>query len=158
DVAVGVGDDGAVVTVEPGCDIVVSSDSLVADVHFRLRPERAYDTGRKAVAVNVSDMAAMGARPKFIVVNLAVTPDVSWEFVRDLCRGMVDEARLWGAAVVGGDTVSTPADFGVHVAVLGTVPAGRAVRRRGARVGDLIAVTHHVGAAAAGLAVLEQPE
>lgn len=157
-VPVGIGDDTAVLTIPPGRHLLAACDSLVADVHFRIRPDHGYAIGRKALAVNLSDIAAMGGRPAFALLSLAVTPDVPRAFLWDVVRGLADEADEFGVALVGGDTVAAPRDFAIHVTVLGHVEAGKAVTRKGARPGDLLWVTGHLGAAAAGLALLEQPD
>src|SRR5690606_2166166 len=110
-VVLGIGDDTAVLELEPGRQLLVTCDSLVADVHFRLQPERAYDTGRKAMAVNVSDIAAMGGRPTYALTSLSIPPDLPWSFLEALLQGLTDEARVHEVAIVGGDTVSSPHDF-----------------------------------------------
>lgn len=155
-VALGIGDDTAVLDAKPGWQTLAACDTLIADVHFRLRPAHAYDTGRKAMAVNVSDIAAMGGVPTAALLGLAVSADVPWPYLRDVLQGLRDEAREHGMAIVGGDTVSTPGPLVLHVTILGRVEQGRAVTRRGARVGDLIGVTGDLGASRAGLAVLEE--
>lgn len=158
DAPVGIGDDTAVLTIPPGRQLLAACDSMVADVHFRIRPGHGYAVGRKALAVNLSDIAAMGGRPAFALLSLAVTPDVPRPFLWDVVRGLADEADAFGVGLVGGDTVSAPRDFSIHVTVLGHVEAGRAVTRKGARPGDLLCVTGHLGASAAGLALLEHPD
>lgn len=158
DAPLGIGDDAAVLAVPPGRQLLAACDSLVADVHFRIRPEHGYAVGRKALAVNLSDIAAMGGRPAFALVSLAVTPDLPRSFLWDVVRGLADEADAFGVGIVGGDTVASPRDFSIHVTVLGHVEPGKAVTRKGARPGDLLCVTHHLGASAAGLALLENPE
>lgn len=155
-VVLGIGDDTAVLEVGPGRHLLATSDSLIADVHFRIQPGRAYDIGRKAMAVNLSDIAAMGGRPTFALLSLAITPDLPSNFLHDLLRGLTDEARAYGVAIVGGDTVAARHDFSVHVTLLGEADPGQVVTRGGARPGDGIYVTHHLGASAAGLALLER--
>lgn len=157
-VALGIGDDTAVLDAPPGWQTLAACDTLIADVHFRIRPGHGYDTGRKAMAVNVSDIAAMGGVPTAALLGLAVSHDVSWPYLEDVLRGLRDEAREHGVAIVGGDTVSTPGPLVFHVTILGQVEQGRAVTRGGARPGDVIGVTGDLGASRAGLALLESPE
>ncbi|HET8540504.1 MAG TPA: thiamine-phosphate kinase [Anaeromyxobacter sp.] len=148
-VAVGPGDDAAVLGLAPGEELVATVDAVVEGVHLdrRATPD---DAGWKALAVNLSDLAAMGARPLWALVALGLpagTPDAA---VRGLARGLGACARAHGVAVVGGN-VSRARDLSVTVTALGAVPAGRAVLRSGARPGDLVAVTGTVGDAALGL-------
>src|SRR5690606_21447399 len=116
----------------------------IADIHFRILPEHAREIGAKALAVNLSDIAAMGGRPTYALLSLAIPPRLPTDFLRDVLRGLLEEAAAHGVGLVGGDTVSSPRDFALHVTLLGEVEAGRAVTRAGARPGDLLAVTHHL--------------
>lgn len=148
---VGIGDDAAVVG-----DAAVAHDMLVEDVHFRWSWTSPADLGHKALAVNMSDLASMGASPTAAVVGLAVGPGPLRDpaAVAAMYDAMATLAAAWGCAVVGGDTSSAAVTV-VGVTALGRVPASGAVRRTGARAGDALYVTGPVGAAAAGLAVLE---
>jgi thiamine-monophosphate kinase len=147
DVRVGIGDDGAVLAVPAGHELVVSTDTLVAGVHFPLTT-RAEDVGWKSLAVNLSDLAAMGATPAWALLALTMpTPDRT--FVEHFADGFVALAAQHRIALVGGDTTRGPLSIGLTVA--GIVPAGRALLRSGARPGDAVFVTGMLGDAAAAL-------
>lgn len=150
-VIVGIGDDAAVV--EPGSgSLVLTTDLLAEGVHFERGSISARDLGAKAVTVNVSDIAAMAASPRYALVAVAAPDDVEAAWVMELYGGMRDACAGYGLALVGGDT--NRADLVVlSVAVVGEVAPGRAVLRSGARGGDRIVVTGGLGAAAGGLAL-----
>jgi thiamine-monophosphate kinase len=151
DVAVGPGDDGAVVLAPDG-RVVVSTDMLVEDRHFRLDWSTPHDVGRKAMAQNAADIEAMGARVTAFVVGFGAPPDTPAAQIEALGDGMWDEAGRFGATIVGGDLVASP-HWVVSVTVLGDL-AGRApVLRSGARPGSRIAVAGQLGYSAAGYAL-----
>jgi thiamine-monophosphate kinase len=153
DVALGPGDDGAVVLAADG-RVVVSTDMLVEGRHFRLDWSTPHDVGRKAVAQNAADIEAMGARVTAFVVGFGAPPETPTAQVNALADGMWDEAGRIGAGIVGGDLVSSP-HWVVSVTVLGDL-AGRApVLRSGARPGSRIAVAGQLGYSAAGYALLD---
>lgn len=149
---VGIGDDAAVVGVAAAARVVAAADAMVEGVHFRWQWSEPADVGWKAVTVNVSDIAAMGAEPRWVLVTLGVPPDTSEERLRGLYDGMQGACRAYGCELVGGDTVRAPATF-VSVTVLGEID-GDAMVRSAARVGDVLAVTGPLGKAAAGLNLL----
>lgn len=147
-VAVGPGDDAAVVTAADG-RTVVSTDMLVEGRHFRRDWSSPHDVGRKAIAQNAADIEAMGATATAFVVAFGAPGDTSAAQTLELADGMWHEARKFGAGVVGGDLVSAP-QWVISVTVLGDL-AGRApVLRSGARVGDTLAVVGGLGRSAAG--------
>ena len=150
-VVVGIGDDAAVL--EPGGgQLVFTTDLLVEGVHFERGSSSARDLGAKAVTVNVSDVAAMGASPRYAIAAVAVPEDVEAAWVIELTGGMREACAEYALALVGGDT--NRADLIVlSVAVVGEVAPGRAVTRSGARAGDRIVVTGSLGSAAGGLAI-----
>jgi thiamine-monophosphate kinase len=149
-VVVGVGDDAAVLRPAPGEDLVATVDAVVEGVHFG-RGFTAEDVGWKALAVNLSDLAAMGARPLHALVALGLPPGTPQATVRGIAAGLGRCARAHRTAIVGGN-VTRARELSVTVTVLGAVPEGRAVLREGARPGDLVAVTGTLGDAALGLA------
>ncbi len=147
---VGHGDDAAVVEVG-GRGVCIAVDVLVEGVHFRRDLSSLGDVGWKAVAVNVSDIAAMGATPTVAVVGLCRPADVPAADVEALYTGMDEACRRWGLRLVGGDTVAADA-LALSVTVLGDVDVARAVRRSGASPGDRLVVVGTLGAASAALA------
>jgi thiamine-monophosphate kinase len=154
----GIGDDAAVIRQPAGFDTVVTADLLVEDVDFRLgrggiSPR---DLGHRALAVSLSDVAAMGARPRFCLLSVGV-PRARWRgrFLEEFYAGIRALAVRHGIVIVGGDTSRTPERVVVDSIVLGVVRRGRAVLRSGARAGDQIFVTGSLGGAAAGLKILE---
>lgn len=150
---VGPGDDAAVLA-DAG-PVVATTDTLVHGPDFRLAWSSGYDLGWKAAAVNLADIAAMGARPTALLVALAMPNDTRLSFVEDLARGLRDacDSLAPGCGVVGGDLTVSPT-LTVAVTALGSLDGGTAVLRSGARPGDVIAVAGELGQAAKGLAIL----
>lgn len=153
DVAVGIGDDGAVLCVPAGRELVAAIDTMVEGVHF-LPGTAAADLGWKALAVNLSDLAAMGATPAWALLALTM-PGADAAFVRDFADGFAQLAHRHHVALVGGDTTSGP--LSISVAIHGFVPPGMALQRRGAKVDDVVLVTGTLGDAIAGLYALRDP-
>jgi thiamine-monophosphate kinase len=150
-VTLGIGDDAAVVTHSAGQEWLLAMDTMVEEVHFRNETMSASDVGYKALAANVSDIAAMGGTPKFALVSVCVPP--SWDASRmeRLYDGLYACAERYGVAIIGGDTTSAPKHLVVSVTVVGTVEAGRAIRRNGALPGHFVFLTGPTGLAAGGL-------
>jgi thiamine-monophosphate kinase len=148
----GPGDDAAVVAAPDG-RVVASTDVLVEDVHFRLDWSTPEEVGRKATAVNLADIAAMGAVPTALLVGLGCPRDTLAATAAGLAAGLWAEADRVGIGVVGGDVVSAPKVI-LSVTVLGSLAGRDAVTRSGARPGDVLALAGRLGWAAAGLAVL----
>lgn len=153
DVRLDIGDDAAVLAVPAGQELVVAVDTLVEGVHFP-RGTAAIDIGWKALAVNLSDLAAMGASPAWALLALTL-PTADKAFVEAFAEGFAMLARPHRLALVGGDTTRGPRC--ISVVVHGFVPSGKALTRAGARVGDAILVTGTLGDAAAGLLAVQQP-
>jgi thiamine-monophosphate kinase len=148
-----IGDDAAVLRA-PGGTILFTADLLVEGVHFDLAWTPPADLGYKAVAVNCSDVAAMGGTPRRALVSLGVRPGIEVDFLEALYAGMRECSDAFGMAVVGGD-VSRCDQLVVSVALLGNPAGRRVIERRGARPGDVICVTGSLGAAAAGLRLMK---
>lgn len=152
DVRLGIGDDAALLAVPAGQELVVAIDTLVDGVHFP-RGTVAADIGWKALAVNLSDLAAMGATPAWALLALTL-PDAEPDFIDGLASGFAELAQSYRLALVGGDT--TRGALTLSVAVHGFVPPGKALLRAAAQVGDAIFVTGTLGDAAAGLKLVQQ--
>ena len=146
-VVLGVGDDAAILRLPPGEDLAVAVDTLVAGVHFPVAsgPEQ---IGHRALAVNLSDLAAMGARPLWFTLALTL-PEADEAWLAGFSRGLAAIARRFRVVLVGGDTTRGP--LSITIQVHGSVPAGLALRRDGARPGDEVWVSGHPGTAALGL-------
>jgi len=141
DVITGVGDDAAVLAVPPDTELVVCMDTLVAGVHFP-NGTAAAAIGHKALAVNLSDLAAMGAEPAWVTLSVTL-PDNDTEWLEQFSRGFFELARRYNVQLVGGDITRGP--LCITVQAHGFVPAGKALHRRGARPGDLVCVTGTLG-------------
>ncbi len=143
-------DDAASITPPAGCDLVITTDALVAGVHFF-----AYDppdaVGSKALRVNLSDLAAKGARPLGFLLALALPTEFSESWVAGFAQGLGADAEAFDCPLLGGDTVGTSGPMTISISAFGTVKPGRMVRRAGAQAGDLIVVTGTIGDAALGL-------
>src|SRR5580704_1408685 len=149
--AFGLGDDAAVLNAL-GDDVVVTTDAIVEGVHF-LSGDPPETLARKALRVNLSDLAAKGATPAGFVLTLALrSADDAW--LASFARGLGEDAGLFGCPLLGGDTVSTPGPLMISITAFGRVPAGKMVHRRGARPGDRVVVTGTIGDATLGLDVL----
>jgi thiamine-monophosphate kinase len=154
DVSMGVGDDCALLRVPPGYELAMSIDTLVAGVHFfaDCDPE---GLGHKSLAVGLSDLAAMGAEPAWATLALSI-PEADEAWLRAFSQGFARLAAEQGAALVGGDTTSGP--LCISVQVQGFVQEGKAVRRSGARAGDLVCVSGTLGDAGLALRLLSAGE
>jgi thiamine-monophosphate kinase len=157
----GIGDDGALIVPTAGHELVVSTDLLVEGTHFFADAD-AEDLGWKTLAVNVSDMAAMGAKARWATLGIAVPPSLpkrgfpsvtTFSWLDDFARGFFACADEFGVDLIGGDTTRGPRCFAVTI--MGEVPAGQALRRSGAQPGDQIWVSGRPGRAACGLAHLQ---
>ena len=155
DVVVGVGDDAAVVR-PGGGDIVLTTDALVEGSHFARDASVPRDLGYRAIAVNVSDIAAMAASPRFALAALTLPPDVDAAYVTELIGGMRDACAEHGCLLVGGNLASGR-DLTLAVTLTGEVAPGRAITRAGAGIGDALVVTGTLGASAAARRVRDDP-
>ncbi|MFH1169906.1 MAG: thiamine-phosphate kinase, partial [Chloroflexota bacterium] len=148
----GIGDDAAAWHGDTSVQLA-TVDSVIENIHFSLSTTTWNELGWKALAVNLSDIAAMGGVPRYALVSLALPADTEVDDVTALYKGMIELARQSGTAIVGGDTCRA-AEVSVNVTVVGSAVDGQMMTRSGARPGDQIAVTGYLGAAAAGLRML----
>ena len=152
--ALGLRDDAAVLATAPGHELVVTVDAVVAGVHF-LPDDPAGSVARKALAVNLSDLAAKGAAPRGFLVALGLAADWTETWLGGFAQGLGQAAREHGCPLLGGDTVRSTSGTWISITALGEVPAGTAVRRTTARPGDRLCVTGTIGDAVLGLALLQ---
>lgn len=150
-----IGDDTAAWRTGEGVELA-TTDTMVQDVHFRLETTSCRDLGWKALAINLSDIAAMGGVPRYALVSLGLSPDTEAESVAELYRGMKDIGDEFGCKVVGGDTVGAPCMM-INVTLIGEAAGpGCFLRRDAAKVGDLLAVTGYLGSSGGGFRVLNE--
>lgn len=154
DVIIGPGDDAAV-TAAPDGRTVSTTDLLVEGRHFRRDWSSARDVGHRAVAQNFADIVAMGARPTALLIGFAAPPDLPVAWAEEFTAGVTAECAVAGGTVVGGDMVGSDV-LTIAVTALGDLQGAEPVRRSGARPGDVVAHTGHLGLSAAGLALLER--
>jgi thiamine-monophosphate kinase len=151
-VIIGIGDDASVLDGDSGYDLVTTTDMLIEGVHFLRERTPPFDLGYKSHAVNLSDVAAMGATPVQSFLSLALPPEADVSSVESFLEGFLEAGE--GVQLCGGDTVSSPSGWAISVTVIGRAPAGRVLRRDGAVPGESIWLCGPVGDSAAGLAIL----
>lgn len=155
--ALGLKDDCAAFTPTPGADLVVKTDPVASDIHF-LRDDPPGDIAWKALAVNVSDLAAKGAEPRAYLMALSFPEAPTREWMAAFADGLAEAQAAFGMHLIGGDTDRRPGPVTISITVLGEVPSGKMVRRAGAKPDDVLFVTGALGEAALGLVLLRAPE
>lgn len=150
----GIGDDATEISLPAGHHLLTSTDLLIEDVHFRRKWTDYEALGHKAVAVNLSDIAAMGATPRYLYLGLACPGDTELEDINMFLNGALDEAARHDVALVGGDTCRSPGPWLISVTVEGSAPAHQAIGRDGAQPGDLVMVSGTLGDSALALQML----
>ncbi len=151
--ALGLGDDAAVLTPAPGQQLVFTADAIIAGVHF-LADDPADDVAAKLLAVNLSDLAAMGAAGAGYLITTAWPRALDESWIAGFAQGLGAAQEEHGIALLGGDTVATDGPMSLSLTAIGQLPAGTAMRRNGARVGDDIYVSGRIGDAGVGLRIL----
>jgi thiamine-monophosphate kinase len=150
--ALGLGDDAAVLTPRPGCDLVLTTDGVIAGVHFF--PDDPPNTiGRKVLRMNLSDLAAKGAKPVGFLMSVALPAGVEENWLAAFAAGIGEDSKRYDCPLLGGDTDRTPGPISVSIAAFGNVPQGKMVRRSTAKPGDCVVVTGTIGDAALGVAL-----
>jgi thiamine-monophosphate kinase len=148
--ALALSDDAAFIKPPAGCDLVLKADAIIGGVHF-FAADPAADVARKALRVNLSDLAAKGAMPLGFLLSLALPKEIGDDWLAGFAEGLRSDAALFGCPLFGGDTDRTPGPITVSIAMFGSVPEGRMVRRAGAKPGDVVFVSGTIGDAALGL-------
>ena len=154
--ALGLFDDAAALEPPAGCDLVLKTDGLIGGVHF-FPDDPADAVARKALRVNLSDLAAKGARPLGFLLALALPREIGPVWLEAFSLGLGEDAELFECPLLGGDTDCTPGPITISIAAVGAVPHGKMVRRSGARPGDRVVVTGAIGDAALGLLLRRDP-
>jgi thiamine-monophosphate kinase len=148
--AFGLGDDAAALRPPPGCDLVLTTDGVIAGVHF-FADDPPETIGRKALRMNLSDLAAKGAKPIGFLLSLALPSANDEAWIAAFAAGLGEDAAHYGCPLFGGDTDHTPGPISASIAAFGTVPHGKMVRRATAKAGDSVVVTGTIGDAALGV-------
>lgn len=155
--AFGLLDDAAVLTPPDGSDLVLKTDAIIGGVHF-FPDDPADAVARKALRVNLSDLAAKGATPAGFLLALALPADIGADWLEAFSRGLGSDAERYGCPLLGGDTDRTPGPVTVSISAFGTLPRGSMVKRSGAKAGDRVVVTGTIGDAALGLKLRQESE
>jgi thiamine-monophosphate kinase len=150
--ALGLSDDAAFIKPPAGCDLVLKTDAIIGGVHF-FPDDAAHTVASKALRVNLSDLAAKGAKPLGFLLSLALPKETGDDWLADFANGLRGDAVLFGCPLFGGDTDRTPGPAMISIAMFGSVPEGTMVRRAGAKPGDLVFVSGTIGDGALGLLV-----
>ncbi|MGH7232582.1 MAG: thiamine-phosphate kinase [Nitrospiraceae bacterium] len=150
----GIGDDAAAVRLSRRLTLLITTDLLAEHIHFSLATATFQDVGYKAAVANLSDIAAMGGTPNFVVSAIAIPPVRRQWDITEIYRGLMAACRTHGVELVGGDTSASDRDLFLSITMIGTVSSGHVLRREGARVGDLLYVTGTLGDSLAGLDLL----
>jgi thiamine-monophosphate kinase len=148
-------DDAAVISARPGFDLVVTTDAIAEGTDFFAFDPPA-SVARKALRVNLSDLAAKGAQPEFYLLNLALPQSITAEWLHNFAGGLAQEQAAFGISLLGGDTSRTEGPLAISMTAFGFVPEGKILRRKGARPGDVIYVTGNIGDSGGGLAIFKR--
>jgi thiamine-monophosphate kinase len=155
-VTLGIGDDTASFLPRPGYEILVTCDCMVEGRHYLPKYIRSFDLGRRAMALNISDIGAMGGRPLYALISLGLKAEILVQDIEEMYRGFLTELKPFGASIIGGNLTQSGDGIFIDITLIGEVEQGRALHRAGAKPGDAILVTGYPGQAAAGLQLLLQ--
>jgi thiamine-monophosphate kinase len=153
-VTLGIGDDTASFLPRPGYELLVTCDCMVEGRHFLAGRISPVDLGRRAMALNISDIGAMGGKPLYALISLGLKGEIFVEDVEEMYRGFLLELNPFGASVIGGNLTKSGNGMFIDITLIGEVEQGKGVRRSGARPGDIILITGYPGQSAAGLQLL----
>lgn len=153
-IIVGIGDDAAIIKNSFDKYLVATTDALVEDIHFNLKTFTPYQIGWKAAASNLSDIAAMGANPKHLLISMGLPEDLTLSFWNEIYRGIKKLSSNYGVCIIGGNIVKSPKLF-ISITLLGEVAKDSYITRRGAKIGEKLVVTGYLGNSQAGLNILE---
>jgi thiamine-monophosphate kinase len=142
--AFGLGDDAAILTPPPGCDLVLTTDGVIAGVHF-FPDDPPESIARKALRMNLSDLAAKGAKPLGFLIAVALPAGIEETWLAGFAAGLGEDAQAYRCPLLGGDTDRTPGPISVSISAFGALPHGKMVRRSTAKAGDLVLVTGTIG-------------
>ena len=151
-----IGDDAAVIATTPRLHTILTTDTLVQNVHFKMETITPFALGYKALAINLSDVAAMAGTPKYALVSLGLPAKTKVEFVEEIYRGMLDCGSKFGVRIIGGDTSKAPI-LVINIVISGEVEPSLLRKRSEAQIGDKILVTGELGTSAAGLVLVSDP-
>jgi thiamine-monophosphate kinase len=153
-VTLGIGDDTAAFLPRPGYELLITCDCIVEGRHYLPEYIRPLDLGRRAMVVNISDIGAMGGKPLYALISLGLKAETSVQDVEEIYRGFLLELNPFRASIIGGNITKSGNGMFIDITLIGEVEQGKAVRRSGARPGDVILVTGYPGQSAAGLQLL----
>jgi thiamine-monophosphate kinase len=153
--AFGLKDDAAALAARPGFDLIVTTDQIAEGTDF-FASDPAASVAQKALRVNLSDLAAKGARPEFYLLNLALPAGMTMDWLKAFAAGLREDQKRYGVSLLGGDTSRSEGPFSVSVTAFGFVPEGKMIKRGGARPGDGVYVTGTIGDSAGGLAIFKR--
>ena len=154
-IVVEIGDDCAAIKLRKGFLLIATTDALVEGIHFNLDYTKPYQLGIKSININLSDIAAMGGIPLYVLLSIAVPQNFSVKFINEFLMGVKEGAQRYKVSVIGGNVSSSKNEFSINITILGEVEKKYMLLRKGAKAGDKIFVTGYLGNSAAGMKILK---